>query len=197
VDERAEAVAHLARIRDVMERAGRYSHLSGLSAILAGLLGAAGAGACLALGVDFGTPGHAGRLAAVWGAVLALAVGQHLVLTVLHARRRAEPAWSPLARTVALAQLPSLFIGAALTGYGWQSGQLDLLPPSWMLAHGASLLALGLWAGARIQTAGLLFMATGAATLWWLKEQGLWMLLVSFGGYHVLLGAWMVWKPRA
>ena len=43
MDERAEAVRDLARIRDLMERAGRYSHLSGLSALIAGLLGAAGA----------------------------------------------------------------------------------------------------------------------------------------------------------
>ena len=197
MDERAEAVRDLARIRDLMERAGRYSHLSGLSALIAGLLGAAGAVACRALRIDFNVPGHAARLAAVWGTVLALAAGQHLALTVLHARRRGEPAWTPLTRQVALAQLPSLFIGAAITGYGLQTGQLDLLPPIWALAHGSSLLALGLWAGGRIQIAGLLFLATGAVTLWWLKEHGLWMMLASFGGYHALLGAWMLWKPRA
>ena len=196
MDERTDAARDLARIRDLMERAGRYSHLSGLSALLAGLLGAAGAVVCLARGIDFNTPLHARALAWIWGGTLALAAGQHLALTVLHARRRGEPAWTPLARQVALAQLPSLFIGAAITGFGLRSGQLDLLPPIWALAHGASLLALGLWAGSRIQAAGLLFLATGAATLWWMKEHGLWMLLVSFGGYHVLLGAWMLWKPR-
>ncbi|HEX7900281.1 MAG TPA: hypothetical protein VF950_21110 [Planctomycetota bacterium] len=196
MDERAEAVRDLARIRDLMERAGRYSHLSGLSALLAGLLGAAGAVACLVLRIDFNYPGHAPRLAAVWGAVLALAAGQHLGWTVLQARRRGEPAWSSMARQVALAQLPSLFIGAAITGFGLQTGQLDLLPPVWALAHGSSLLALGLWAGGRIQGAGVLFLATGAATLWWMKEHGVWMMLVAFGGYHVALGAWMLWKPR-
>lgn len=196
MDEREDAARDLARIRDLMERAGRYSHLSGLSALLAGGLGASGALVCLAWGVDFNFPGHAPRLAAVWGATLALAAGQHLGWTILQARRRGESAWTPLSRQVALAQLPSLFIGAAITGFGLQTGQLDLLPPVWALAHGSSLLALGLWAGGRIQGAGVLFLATGAVTLWWLKEHGLWMMLVAFGGYHVLLGAWMLWKPR-
>jgi hypothetical protein len=196
MDERAEAARDLARIRDLMERAGRYSHLSGLSALLAGALAVAGVLACRALAIDFNAPADAGALAAVWGAVLALAAGQHAVLTVLHARGRAEPVWSPLARRVALAQLPALFIGAAITGYGLQTGQLDLLPPVWMLAHGASLCALGLWAGALLQAAGVAFLAAGALTLWWLKEHGLGALLVSFGGFHVLLGAWMLWKRR-
>ncbi len=196
MDERAEAIRDLARIRDLMERAASYSHLSGISALLAGVLGAAGTLACRALDVDFNVPGHAARLAQVWGTVLLLAAGQHVALAILNARRRGEPAWTPLARQVALAQLPSLFIGAAITGYGLQTGQLDLLPPVWMLAHGASLAALGLWAGGRIQAVAVLFLATGAVTLWWLKDAGLWMLLVSFGGYHALLGAWMLWKPR-
>jgi hypothetical protein len=196
MDERAEAIRDLARIRDLMERAGRYSHLSGLSAILAGLLGGGGVLACFLLGIDFNLPAHAGPLAAVWSAVLALAAGQHAVLTVVSARGRGEPAWSDLSRRVALAQLPALFIGAAITGYGHQSGQIDLLPPAWMLAHGASLCALGLWAGAPLQLAGTAFLACGAVTLWWLKEHGLWALLVSFGGFHLVLGARMLWKPR-
>jgi hypothetical protein len=196
VDEGAAAARDLARIRDLMERAGKYSHLSGLSALIAGLLAGAAVLACVLLKIDFNVPGHASALAAVWGSTLALAIAQHAALTVLSARGRGEPAWSALSQRVALAQLPALFIGAAVTGYGHQTGQLDLLPPVWMLAHGASLCALGLWAGALLQFAGVAFLASGALVLWFLKEHGLWALLATFGGFHVLLGARMLWKPR-
>ncbi len=93
--------------------------------------------------------------------------------------------------------LPALFVGAALTGYALETGQLDLLPPCWMLAHGSSLMGLGLFAGRPIKVAALAFLAMGAASLFLWKEHGLATLAASFGAIHLLLGAWMLWKPRA
>ncbi len=196
MDERDVAARDLARIRALMDRAGRYSNLSGYSAIAAGILAVAGALACRLLEVNFNHPGHARPLAILWGSVLALAIAQHLVFTVVHARRTAEPAWSPLTQQVLVAVLPAFFVGAAITGYGLQTGQLDLLPPIWMLAYGSSLMGLGLYAGGRLQLTGALFLLAGAACLWWWKDYGLRFMLASFGGLHVLLGAWMLWKPR-
>ena len=51
--------------------------------------------------------------------------------------------------------------------------------------------------GGPMTVAGVLFLLVGAATLWWWKLYGLHAMLVSFGGIHILLGAWMAWKPRA
>lgn len=196
MEERDVALRNLERIRALMERATRYSHLSGWSAIVAGGLAMAGAVLCWKLRVNFNHPFCATPLAAIWGSVLVLALGQHVAFTVASARRRGEPAWTHLTRQVVISMLPSFFVGAAITGYGLQTGQLDLLPPIWMLAYGMSLLALGLFAGPKIQGVGILFLLLGAATLWWFQEYGLRMMLVSFGGLHVLLGAWIVWKLR-
>ena len=196
MDERDAAARDLARIRSLMERAGRYSNLSGCSAILAGLLAVGGAVTCRLCEANFNHPGHARPLALIWVSVLALAIAQHLGFTLVHARRTAEPAWSPLTRQVLVAVLPAFFVGAAITGYGLQTGQLDLLPPIWMLAYGSSLMGLGLYAGGRLQLTGALFLLAGAACLWWWKDYGLRFMLASFGGFHVLLGAWMLWKPR-
>lgn len=196
MDERDAAAKDLARIRALMERAGRYSNLSGYSAILAGLLAVVGAVLCKLTATNFNNPAHARPLAAIWGGVLGVAILQHLAFTILHARRTAEPAWSPLSQQVLLAVLPAFFVGATITGYGLQTGQLDLLPPIWMLAHGSTLMALGLYAGTRFQIVGALFLVLGALGLWTWKEYGLRLMLASFGGLHVLLGAWMRWKPR-
>jgi hypothetical protein len=196
MDERDAAARDLARIRTLMERAGRYSNLSGYSAILAGLLAVGGAVACKLTGTNFNDPSQARPLAVIWGSVLGLAILQHLAFTIVHARQAAEPAWSPLVQQVVLAVLPAFFVGATITGYGLQTGQLDLLPPIWMLAHGSTLMALGLYAGKRFQVVGALFLLLGALGLWYWKEYGLRLMLASFGGLHVLLGAWMRWKPR-
>ena len=196
MDERHGASRDLARIRSLMERAGRYSLLSGYAAVADGLLGASGAGLCRALDARFSRPGDAGRLAAIWGAVLVLAMGQSIAFTIASARRRAEPAWSPMTQQVVTAMLPALFVGAAITGFGLQTRQLGLLPPIWMLAYGSSLMGMGLFAGRRVQLAAMLFLLLGAATLFWWKDRGLLMMLVSFGGIHILLGAWIVCKPQ-
>lgn len=191
-----DASRDLERIRTLMDRATEYSHLSGLSILLSGLLAAAGVAACWALGIDFGLPAHAEKLAGVWGAVFGVAAVQGVAFSVANARRKAEPAWSPLTRQVVVAMLPALFVGAALSGYGLQTGQLELLPPCWMLAYGSSLMGLGLFAGWRIRLAALAFLLLGAASLFLWKQHGLSTMLVSFGGLHLVLGASVVWKPR-
>jgi hypothetical protein len=201
-----DASRDLERIRALMERATEYSHLSGVSVLLSGLLSVAGVAACAVLGLDFrrvaaddsyfrqASPQRG--LAVVWGSVFVLAAVQGVAFSVANARRRAEPAWSPLTRQVVAAMLPALFTGAALTAYALQSGQIDLLPPCWMLAYGSSLMGLGLFAGTRIRWTALVFLILGAATLFAARDHGLIALLASFGGLHLFLGAWMLWKPR-
>ncbi len=196
MDDRDSAERNLERIRVLMERAGRFSHLSSRAAFVAGGLAAAGALLCRGLEANFNHPFCARPLALIWGSVLVLALGQSLAFTAADARRRGDPLWGPLTRQVVVAMLPAFFVGAAVTGYGLQTGQLDLLPPFWMLAYGSSLMALGLYAGGRIQAVGVLFLLGGAMTLWWWKEYGLRAMLASFGGGHILLGALLAWKPR-
>ena len=191
-----DASHDLARIRALMERATEWSHLSGWSVILSGLLTASGVAACAARGADFDLPGHAATLGLVWGAVFSLAFTQGVAFSVANARRKGEPAWSPLTRQVVIAMLPALFTGAALTGYGFTTGPLDLLPPCWMLAYGSSLMGLGVLAGRPVRVAALAFLALGAASLFLWKDHGLATMLASFGGIHLVLGACMLWKPR-
>jgi len=198
-----DASRDLERIRALMERATEWSNLSGWSVVVSGLLAAAGAALCFLTGDDFRNrvPAeydvHASALARIWGAVFALAAAQGVAFSVANARRKTEPAWSPLTRQVVVAMLPALFAGAALTGYALQTGQLDLLPPCWMLAYGSSLMGLGLFAGRPVRVAALAFLGAGAVSLFLFRNHGLVLMLATFGGIHLALGAWMLWKPRA
>src|SRR5204863_4605343 len=140
---------------------------------------------CFRRGIDFDLPAHSRELGTIWGAVFLLAAVQGVAFSVANARRKAESAWSPLTRQVVVAMLPALFTGAALTGYAFETGQLDLLPPCWMLAYGSSLMGLGLFAGRRFRVAALAFLVLGAASLFLWKEHGLVTMLASFGGLHL------------
>lgn len=197
MEEHQDAARNLARIRTLMERAGKFSHLSASSAYVAGGLAAAGAFLSWAKGVNFNEPSGARTLGVIWGSVLVLALGQSLGFTIADARRRGDPFWGPLTEQVARAMLPAFLIGATFTAYGLRTGQLDLLPPFWALAYGASLMGLGLYAGRRIQLVGLLFILAGASSLFFFREYGLRMMLASFGGGHILLGVLIAWKRRA
>ena len=196
MDERDAAARNLERIRVLMERAGKFSHLSATAAFVAGGLAVAGVLLSRGLGVHFSDPASARPLALVWGTVLLLALGQGLAFTMVDARRRGEPFWSPMTRQVGMAMMPAFFIGAAATGFGARTGQLELLPPFWSLAHGSSLVALGLFSGRRIQAVGLLFLLAGAAALFFWRDSGLRVMLGTFGGGHLLLGALILWKRR-
>ncbi len=187
----------LARIRALMERATEYSNLSGWSILLSGLLAVGGVVVCRWSGTDFEYPGHARPLGLIWGGVFLLALLQGTVFSITNAHRKAEPFWSPLTQQVVVATLPALFVGAALTGYGLETGQLDLLPPCWMLAYGSSLMGLGLFAGRPFKIAAVAFLALGTLSLLLWKEHGLVTMSASFGGLHLVLGAWVIWKPRA
>jgi hypothetical protein len=198
--ERDDARRDLQRIRTLMERAGRYSDLSAWSCVLSGTLAVAGALACRGLGLEFrrGASGeqvlHLGLL---WGGVFAAAGIQNALFTWASARRRGEPVWSPLARQVFVAVLPAFFVGAIVTVYAVRAGELELLPPLWMLTYGTALMTLGLYASGEIRLVGILFLALGAGALLWGREYGVWMMMISFGGLHLLLGRLLFPKSQA
>ena len=191
----------LERIRALMERATEFSILSGWSIVISGLLAAAGVAASVWKAVEFRPEvanGPAGFvLGTIWGSVFVLATAQGVGFSVANARRRAEPFWSHLTRQVVIAMLPALFTGFALTEYALMTGRLEILPPCWMLAYGSSLMGLGLFAGRAFRVTALVFLIFGALSLFYLRDYGRVMMLASFGGLHLVLGAWVLWKRRA
>lgn len=184
-----------------MERATEFSILSGWSIVISGLLAAAGVAASAWKGVEFKhevANGPAGVvLGSIWGLVFVLATAQGVAFSVANARRRAEPFWSHLTRQVVIAMLPALFTGFALTEYALETGYLELLPPCWMLGYGSSLMGLGLFAGRAFRVTALVFLVFGMISLFYLRDYGRILMLASFGGLHLILGAWVLWKRRA
>ncbi|MBI2930284.1 MAG: hypothetical protein HYY16_01420 [Planctomycetes bacterium] len=184
-----EAEEHLAVIRSMMERTTRYTGVPAYACFAAGALALAGAGASAALHIDFNSPIHQAPLTLIWGGVCLLGAVQFVTLTVWSVRRRGEPAWTRLTQRVVTAVLPGTYVGAALTEFCRQTGNLDYLPPFWCLCYGAACLGLGLYAGWKANLVGCLFLAAGTLGLYLFKDQGIALMAAAFGGLHLLLGA--------
>jgi len=183
-----QAEDQVALIRSVMERTTRYTGLPGAACLVAGGLAIAAAHLATAFGASFSPRAHPKLLAAIWGATALLAAIQVVVLSILAARKRGDPAWSALTRRVVVATLPGLYVGAALTEFARRSDRIDALPALWCLAYGASLLGLGLYAGWKANVAGLLFLAAGTLALLGVLPGDNLLMAIAFGGIHLLLG---------
>ncbi len=192
-----EAQENLRVIRDLMERSTKYSTFSGFSGVFAGLVAIAG---CLVQRFYVSTlPMHSRTTAFLvnWAAVIVLAIGMDFLLTKRRAPLVGKYIRSRLGKQMALASAPGLGAGVLLTLYFVQHGMMDEVYPFWMLAYGIAVCAVGLFSQKGVSRLGWAFLITGTITLLlhtFVAPQlsamslGLWMITVSFGGFHIVYG---------
>jgi hypothetical protein len=168
-------------IRDAMERAGSFTAVPGAGMIAIGLT------ALVAAGIAAQT-GTADGWLATWiveGCVAAAIAGFTIVRK---ARRLALPLLSGPARKFALAFLPSLGAGAALSVVFASQRMGSLLPGTWLLLYGTAVTAAGSASVRIVPVMGATFMALGVAALWTAPELGNAFMAAGFGGLHVVFG---------
>ena len=194
-----EASEHLAVIRRIMETAAQYTVLPGWSAIVGGILALAGCAVSYVLvdGLDLAAadklaPARRAGLVAVWVAVAVAAVVVDVILTFRAAARRGLKPWSRLARMAAYAVGPSVVIGCALTVYLVGEGRFGPLPGIWMMLYGAGVWTAGVLSIRAPRLLGAAFLVTGVVTLFALSGVALALVAVSFGGYHVAFGIYLI-----
>ncbi len=114
----------------------------------------------------------------VWlfAAVVAAGVGGALLLRQTPIRR------------FAIALVPSLFAGAALTAVLWFSGNLHAIPGTWLLLYGCGLVAASTASGRSIGILGGGFVALGLLAFVLPDSLHIPVLGAGFGGLHILFG---------
>jgi len=207
-----KATEELKVIRQLMERPIRFSTMSGLAAIQAGLwalLGVAGDWWVFRHCSSFNSALILGM--GVWAAVFVLAFAGAVLLTRRREIAQGMPFWSPVKRRILSTILPpfiaaigltlaicaySLYAGAAgcktKAVLDWTLAQGLLIPAIWMLFYGVTLWQLGQFSPAEVKVLGGAFIAAGlaAAGLW----QGYPCLAMgaTFGAFHIIYGV-VVW----
>ncbi len=177
-----EAEENLKMIRDLMERATRFSTFSGLSGVIAGLVSIVGCFITRAMGkiderrVEF---------LLTWSLVILLAVGADYLLTKRRSHLVGKQVLSRLGRQMVIAATPGLGSGALLTIYFMNHNMLENIFPVWMLCYGIAVCATGIFSQREVTLLGCVFLVAGAFSLL-LPVSGLLMMAITFGGFHIV-----------
>jgi len=90
---------------------------------------------------------------------------------------------------------PPLAAGAALTVALAQAGLNHLLPGTWLLLYGTSVVTGGSYSVRPIPLMGLGFMAAGVLAFLAPAEWGDAFMAVGFGGLHIVFGI-VIWRKH-
>jgi hypothetical protein len=175
------AMDNLRYIRETMERAGSFTAVPGWGGV------AMGATALAAAALAPGTPAG-GPWIRVWLAEAALGALIGAFALVRKARAHATPLTSGPGRKFALAYLPPVLAGAALTFVLARHGLYDLLPGLWLLCYGAGVVTGGAMSVPVVPVMGLCFMVAGGVALALPAAWGDAMLGAGFGLFHIVFG---------
>lgn len=104
------------------------------------------------------------------------------------ARRAGLPVLSGAGRKFMLSFLPPTLAGAVLTLALYRTGDVSLLPGTWLLLYGVGVVAAGTFSVRVIPVLGLCFMATGTIALLVVPDWQNLLLGAGFGGLHVIFG---------
>jgi hypothetical protein len=175
------AFENLKYIRETMERAGSFTAVPGWGGILMGV------SAILTSLVSDHLPSRNLWFAAWLGeAALALAIGGWALV------QKAKAVQSPLlvgpGRKFALSLCPAMIAGAALTVVLYRGGLFDLMPGTWLLLYGVSVVTSGAFSVKVVPIMGLCFMALGIIALLSPFILANWFMAAGFGGLHIAFG---------
>jgi hypothetical protein len=194
------AADELRTIRELMERPIRYSTMSGLSAILAGLAATAGVLTDSAISANFSRETAFLANSLVWLGVFLTALVSSIVLTQIRGRRQGLPAWSSVKRRILLTILPPFVAGVGLTcaiGYRWSGhigpNQWGLIPAIWMAFYGVALWQVGEFSTAALRAMGAAFVLAALPTAAFWQTWPYVPLGVTFGGFHIVYGLY-TWR---
>lgn len=194
-----KAAAELKIIRQLMERPIRFSAMSGLSGILAGLAALAG------LALDWHISHTVDYVEAfwfnlaVWAGVFLVAFAAAALLTYVRERRQGMPFWTRMKWRVLRTLLPPFVAGAGLTvliAARWYAGigpnQWGLIPAIWMLFYGVACWQVAEFSIPELRAMSAAFISLGLLSAGLFQDSPYWMLGVSFGGVHIVYGG-AVW----
>lgn len=175
------AADHLAFIRDTMQRAGRFTAVSGAGMIGVGFVGTVAAIVSARLAWPW-------QWLSVWLFAAAFAIPVSLSAAARKARRSGQSLRAGPARTFALAFAPALAVGVLLTAALVLAEHWTLLPGVWLLCYGAAVVSGGAFSVRAVPVLGTVLVVLGAIALFAPITAQLWLLGAGFGGAHVLFG---------
>ena len=177
----SEAMDNLRFIRLAMESSGSFTSVPGWGGVLVGLTAlVAGAFASSALLSE--------RWLTVWAvdAVLALAIGSWFM--VRKARGQGVRLSQGIGRRFVFSVTPPLVAALILTLALIGTPAAKLIPGLWLLLYGSGVVSGGTFSARPVPIMGFCFMALGCVALWAPATWSNSLLMLGFGGFHIVFG---------
>ena len=176
------AMDNLRYIRETMERATRFTGISGRGEIAIGAT-ALGASVVAARQPNF-----------KWWVYVWVAEGLISVLIAgwsmdRKARALRMPLVSGPGRKAVFSLVPPLIAGCLLTIVLLRAQWVDPIPGIWLLLYGTGVITGGMYSVRAVPAMGLCFMALGAVTLFSPPSYHNYFMAAGFGGLHLVFGA--------
>lgn len=185
---RDRAMDNLRFIRETMERSASFTHVSGLGGMAMGVV--ALVAAVLAAGMT-------APLAwlATWLGAAAVSFAVSALMMARKSRAEGVPLLSGPGRRFAWSMTPPLAAGAVLTAALARAGLYGLLPGTWLLLYGASIVTGGSYSVLPVPVMGVAFMLAGGAALASPTNWGDAYMAAAFGGLHIVFGL-VIWRKH-
>lgn len=177
----ARAMDNLSFIRSTMERATAFTAVPGWGGVAMGFT-------ALVAAALAGNRATDREWLTVWlgASALALSIGGWAM--AVKARRAGTPVLSYSGRRFVLSYVPPLAVGALLTLVLVRAGLYSALPGTWLLLYGTGVVTGGAFSVRVVPIMGLCFMGLGALALLAPAGWGEWLMVVGFGGLHIIFG---------
>ncbi|MBW3534604.1 MAG: hypothetical protein KY453_05215 [Gemmatimonadetes bacterium] len=175
------AMENLRFIRETMERSASFTAVSGWAGVAMGAV-ALTAAAVARLQED----------PVAWLAVWLVAAGVSFAVAVggmaVKSRSVGTPLFSGPGRKFASSFAPPIVVGGLLTLALFLSGEIRLLPGTWLLLYGAAVVTGGAHSVRVVPVMGMAFMLTGALALLAPPAWADAVMALGFGLLHVVFG---------
>ena len=175
------AMDNLRFIRETMERAGTFTAISGWGEVVIGVT------ATLAALLASLQPTPT-RWLEVWVVEAVIGGATSVASMMLKARAAHEPLLPIAVRKLALSFSPPMIVGALLTVALMRMQLYGLLPGVWMMLYGTAVVAAGTYSVRPVPVMGLGFVLVGAVSLFAPDSWDTVLMIVAFGGLHVVFG---------
>ena len=182
------AMDNLRYIRDTMERSGSFTHVSGIGVVAMGLV-------TLVASVFAMTASSELIWLTVWFETAAVSLSITVYSMARKSKSEGQSLLSGPGRRFTWNVIPPMAAGAVLTFALLQLGALELLPGTWLLLYGASVVTGGPYSVRSVPLMGAAFMCVGALALVTPPSWGdIWMA-AGFGGLHIVFGV-VIWRKH-
>lgn len=175
---------NLRYIRGMMEAAATFTAVSGWGQVV---IGVTAVGAAL-VAARQSAPWN---WVAIWLAEGGIAAGISVASLAIKTHLANVPLVTGPIRKLILSFSPAMIAGAVLTATLMRHGAYGFLPGSWMLLYGAAVVSGGTYSVRSVPVMGAAFMLVGTVALFAPAAWTTALMIVSFGGLHIVFGVWI------